>query len=53
MFSIARVLVQTIIQQMITKCRQAYYGLSPAGMLYPGAASDVQSYLKNKERTER
>ncbi len=33
------------IHQRITKCRQSHYCLSPAGMLYPGAAPDVQSYL--------
>ncbi len=33
------------IQQRITKCHESYYGLSPVGMLYPGVAPDVQSYL--------
>ena len=27
------------------KCKQSFYSLSPAGMLYPGSGADVQSYL--------
>ena len=33
------------VNKRIAKCRQSFYGLSPAGMLYPGASTDVQSYL--------
>ena len=28
-----------------TKCRQLFYGLDNAGMLYPGATPDVQAHL--------
>ena len=33
------------VDSRIKKCRQSFYGLSPAGMIYPGATTDVQSYL--------
>ncbi len=33
------------VNNRIAKCRQSFYGLSPAGILYPGAPTDVQSYL--------
>lgn len=33
------------VENRINKCRQSFYGLSPAGMLYPGASADVQAYL--------
>ena len=33
------------VNKRIAKCRQSFYVLSPAGMLYPGASTDVQSYL--------
>ena len=33
------------VNKRIARCRQSFYGLSPAGMLYPGASTDVQSYL--------
>ena len=29
----------------LKKCRQSFYGLGNAGMLYPGATPDVQAYL--------
>ena len=33
------------ITNRLTKCRQSFYGLGNAGMLYPGATPDVQTYL--------
>ena len=33
------------VTNRLTKCRQSFYGLGNAGMLYPGATSDVQAYL--------
>jgi hypothetical protein len=35
------------VDSRIKKCRQSFYGLSSAGMLYPGASTDVQSHLFN------
>ena len=33
------------VTNRLTKCRQSFYGLSNAGMLYPGGTPDVQAYL--------
>ena len=33
------------VTNRLTKCRQSFYGLGNAGMLYPGAISDIQAYL--------
>ena len=33
------------VTNRLTKCRQSFYGLRNAGMLYPGATPDVQVYL--------
>ena len=33
------------VTNRLTKCRQSFYGLGSAGMLYPGATPDVQAYL--------
>jgi hypothetical protein len=33
------------VENRIKKCRQSFYNLQPAGILYPGASADVQSYL--------
>ena len=33
------------VTNRLTKCRQSFYGLGNAGMLYPGATPDVQAYL--------
>jgi hypothetical protein len=33
------------INKRIAKCRQSFYSLAPAGILYPGASTDVQMYL--------
>ncbi len=35
------------IDSRIRKCRQSYYSLTKCGMAYPGASSDVKSYLWN------
>ena len=33
------------VTNRLTKCRQSFYGLGSASMLYPGATPDVQAYL--------
>ena len=33
------------VTNRLTKCRQSFYGLGNAGMLYPGATTGVQAYL--------
>ena len=33
------------VTNRLTKCRQSFYGLGNAGMLYPGAIPGVQAYL--------
>ena len=33
------------VTNRLTKCRQSFYGLGNAGMLYPGATPGVQAYL--------
>ena len=33
------------VTNRLTKCRESFYGLGNAGMLYPGATPDVQAYL--------
>lgn len=33
------------VENRIKKCRQSFYNLLPAGILYPGASPEVQAYL--------
>lgn len=33
------------IEKRINKCRQSFYSLAPAGIIYPGTSTDVQMYL--------
>ena len=33
------------VTNRLTKCRQSFYGLGSAGVLYPGATPDVQAFL--------